>query len=45
MKIDSETNQPITSEGVDAVVNSDIVDVTRVSGVALYRIRKGEEKS
>jgi len=43
-KIDSAVNQPITSEGADTVVDSDIVDVARVSGAALYRLRKGKEK-
>ena len=46
IKIDiyKQKTQPIASEGADTVVDSDFVDVARVSGAALHKLRKGREK-
>lgn len=42
--VDKQKTQPIASEGADTVVDSDFVDVARVSGAALHKLRKGREK-
>ena len=46
IKIDiyKQKTQPIASEGADTVVDSDFVDVARVSGAALHTLWKGREK-
>ena len=46
IKIDSDKRKTQTnaSEGADTVVDSDFVDVARVSGAALHKLRKGREK-
>lgn len=44
-KIDSEEPiQPISEAADSAVVDSDFVDVARVSGAALHKLKKGKEK-
>ena len=42
--IDKEKTQPTASKGADTVVDSEFVDVARVSGAALHKLRKGREK-
>ena len=42
--IDKQKTHTIASEGADTVVDSDFVDVARVSGAALHKLRKGREK-
>ncbi|XP_068672759.1 uncharacterized protein [Montipora foliosa] len=46
IKIDTDKRKTQTnaSEGADTVVDSDFVDVARVSGAALHKLRKGREK-
>ena len=42
--IDKQKTHTIASEGADTVVDSDFVDVARVSGAALHKLWKGREK-
>jgi len=42
--VDKQKTHTIASEGADTVVDSDFVDVARVSGAALHKLRKGREK-